>query len=92
MVFDIRKTVFFLRRLSSKSDEITQSFSSNWMPNKDQSTAVINTDEIARKLEVVYGIKSGSIRISTIMIHNGETNADDDRRRRRQLHREKREM
>ncbi|CAF1102238.1 unnamed protein product [Rotaria sordida] len=62
------------------------------MPNKDQSTTVINTDEIARKLEVVYGIKSGSIRISTIVIHNGETNADDHRRRRRQLHREKREI
>ncbi|CAF4110996.1 unnamed protein product [Rotaria sordida] len=70
-----------------------QSFSSNWMPNPEQSTTVINTDKIARKLEVVYGINSESIRISTIVIHNSEANADDHgRRRRRQLHREKREI
>ncbi|CAF4739086.1 unnamed protein product, partial [Rotaria sp. Silwood2] len=55
------------------------------MPNKDQSTTVINTAEIAQKFELVYGIKSGSIYISNIMIINGETNVDD---RRRHPHRE----
>ncbi|CAF4059241.1 unnamed protein product, partial [Rotaria sordida] len=68
-----------------------QSFSSNWIPNKDQSTTVINTDEIARKLEAAYGTESGSIRISTITINNGETKVDS-RRRRRQLDRKKREI
>ncbi|CAF1413747.1 unnamed protein product [Rotaria sordida] len=74
-----------------ESGEITQSFSSNWMPNKNQRMTVINTDEIARKLEAAYGIESGSIRISTIMINNGETNVDGHRRR-RQLDRKKRDM
>ncbi|CAF0981414.1 unnamed protein product [Rotaria sordida] len=53
---------------------------------------VINNDEIARKLEVAYGIKPGSIRISTIMINNGEANVDGHRRRRRQLDRKKRDI
>ncbi|CAF2794939.1 unnamed protein product [Rotaria sp. Silwood2] len=70
---------------------MTQSFYSTWMPNKDQSTIVINTDEIARKLEAVYGIKSGSIYISTIVITNGEKNVYD-RRRRRQFDRKKHEL
>ncbi|CAF4655687.1 unnamed protein product, partial [Rotaria sp. Silwood2] len=60
------------------------------MPNKDQSTKVINVDEIARKLETSYGIESGSIRISNIMINNGETNANGPRYR-RQLDRKERE-
>ncbi|CAF2969103.1 unnamed protein product [Rotaria sp. Silwood2] len=51
------------------------------MPDKDQSTTVINTDEIARKLEAAYGIKSGSIYISTIVITNANSNVDVDRRR-----------
>ncbi|CAF1270218.1 unnamed protein product, partial [Rotaria sordida] len=68
---------------------MTQSFSSNWLPNEDQSTTVINTDEIARKLEVVYGIQSGSISIRTIVTHNSETSVDY--RRRRQLQSEKNE-
>ncbi|CAF0994855.1 unnamed protein product [Rotaria sordida] len=73
--------------------EITQSFSTNWIPSKNQSMTVINTDEIARKLEAVYGIKPGSIRISTIMINNDQTNVDGRRhRRRRQLDRKKREI
>ncbi|CAF4833577.1 unnamed protein product, partial [Rotaria sp. Silwood2] len=66
-----------------------QSFYSNWMLNKDQSTKVINIDEIARKLETAYGIEPGSIRISTIMINNGETNANGPHRR--QLDRKERE-
>ncbi|CAF4041321.1 unnamed protein product [Rotaria sordida] len=72
---------------------MTQSFSTNWIPSKNQSMTVINTDEIARKLEAVYGIKPGSIRISTIMINNDQTNVDGRRhRRRRQLDRKKREI
>ncbi|CAF4103609.1 unnamed protein product [Rotaria sordida] len=74
-----------------ESGEITQSFFSNWMPNKDQSTIVINTNEIARKFEAAYGIKSGSIRINTIMINNCGKNVDN-RRRRRQLDTKKSEM
>ncbi|CAF1426763.1 unnamed protein product [Rotaria sordida] len=58
------------------------------MPNKGQSTKVINADEIAQKLEVVYGIDPGSIYISTIAINNGETNADDHH----QPHRKKRDI
>ncbi|CAF4668765.1 unnamed protein product, partial [Rotaria sp. Silwood2] len=50
------------------------------MPLKDQSTKVINVDEIARKLETAYGIESDSIRIGTIMINNKETNANGPRR------------
>ncbi|CAF2822378.1 unnamed protein product [Rotaria sp. Silwood2] len=68
-----------------------QSFSSTWMPNKGQSTKIINTDEIARKLEAAYDIKSGSIYISAIVITNGET-ITDDHRRRRQFSSEKGEM
>ncbi|CAF1429922.1 unnamed protein product, partial [Rotaria sordida] len=71
---------------------MTQSFSANWMPSKDQSTTVINTDEIAGKLEAAYGIKSGSIRISTIMINSGQINTDGRRPRRRQLDKKKREI
>ncbi|CAF0980856.1 unnamed protein product [Rotaria sordida] len=78
------------RKQYIESGEITQSFSSNWIPNKDQSTTVINTDEIARKLEAAYGIESGSIRIRTITINNGETKVDS--RRRRQLDKKKREI
>ncbi|CAF0858137.1 unnamed protein product [Rotaria sordida] len=74
-----------------ESGEITQSFFSNWMPNKDQSTIVINTNEIARKFEAAYGIKSGSIRINTIMINNCGKNVDNHRRR-RQLDTKKSEM
>ncbi|CAF3305972.1 unnamed protein product [Rotaria sp. Silwood2] len=70
---------------------MTQSFYSTWMPNKDQSTIAINTDEIARKLEAAYGIKSGSIYISTIVITNGEINVYD-RRRRHQFERKKHEI
>ncbi|CAF3998791.1 unnamed protein product [Rotaria sordida] len=77
-----------------ESGEMTQSFFSNWVPNKDQSITVINTNEIARKLEAAYGIKSGSIRINTIMISNCERNVDDRRRRRRrrQLDKKKSEI
>ncbi|CAF1080110.1 unnamed protein product, partial [Rotaria sordida] len=73
---------------SRESGRITQIFVTNWMPNKGQSTKVINADEIARKLEVVYGIDPGSIYISTIAINNGETNADDHH----QSHRKKRDI
>ncbi|CAF2645244.1 unnamed protein product [Rotaria sp. Silwood2] len=59
------------------------------MPNKIQSTAVVNTDEIARKLEAVCGIKSGSIYISTIVITHSEPNADG---RHHQVDSEKREI
>ncbi|CAF0991948.1 unnamed protein product [Rotaria sordida] len=76
---------------NTESGEMTQSFFSNWVSNKNQSTTVINTDEIARKLEAAYDIKSGSIRINTIMISNCERNFDD-RRRRRQLDRKKSEI
>ncbi|CAF0779332.1 unnamed protein product [Rotaria sordida] len=55
------------------------SFYSNWMPYKNQHTTVINTDKIAKKLEAAYGIKSGSIRIRTIVINNGKTNINDRR-------------
>ncbi|CAF4658873.1 unnamed protein product [Rotaria sp. Silwood2] len=58
-----------------------QTFYSTWTPNTDQSTTVINTDKIVRKLEAAYGIESGSIYINTIMITNGKSNVDDDRRR-----------
>ncbi|CAF0961485.1 unnamed protein product [Rotaria sordida] len=76
----------------SESGEMMQSFSANWMPSKDQNTTVINTDEIAGKLEAAYGIKSGSIRISTIMINSGQKNIDGRRFRRRQLDRKRREI
>ncbi|CAF4697400.1 unnamed protein product, partial [Rotaria sp. Silwood2] len=51
------------------------------MPSQTQSTTVINTDEIARKLEAVYGIKSESIYISTIVISNCEAMTDGLHRR-----------
>ncbi|CAF4727104.1 unnamed protein product, partial [Rotaria sp. Silwood2] len=60
---------------------MTQSFFSNWKPNTDQSTKVINTDEISRKFEEAYGIEPGSIYISTILITNGKSNVNYGRHR-----------
>ncbi|CAF0738006.1 unnamed protein product [Rotaria sordida] len=68
---------------------MTLSFYSNWMPYKNQHTTVINTDKIAKKLRAAYGIKSGSIRIRTIVINNGKTNING---RRHKLYRKNHEL
>ncbi|CAF3714658.1 unnamed protein product [Rotaria sordida] len=71
---------------------MTQPFVSNTEIGTGQNTAVTNFDQIARQIEAAYGLPTGSIRITNIVINGVTTNAGSGRRRRRALYRKKRQL